>query len=153
MRNVAHFFPVRMPPGARGIIMVPWELMEMHGRQASSNHQGRSLEELQGSLDCSEICAVLDDRAWYPMDDALARLQVIAAIRGFDPPPSMISPGVEAAAIALLREHFGDNMTWAEAPEKMRNAWRKKRPARRSPHIAPSRISSQAQSWTFTTAT
>jgi hypothetical protein len=31
MRNGAHFFPVRMPPGARGIIMVPWELMEMHG--------------------------------------------------------------------------------------------------------------------------
>lgn len=68
-------FPIQDGPS------VPWGAIALHEGQAQRNHH-QSLDQLaaRGGLACAEAVAVLEDRAWRPMDgdEALARLKYLA---------------------------------------------------------------------------
>jgi hypothetical protein len=121
-------FPVDSGRGHQ--MMLPWKMMEPHSRQALENH-GQSLAELssRGGLSWCEACAVIEDRAWKPMLEADAKLRVMTLVGEWNAlgnPPSKLDPAIEAGAIALFREHFGDTMAWASASVRLKAIWRNK---------------------------
>jgi hypothetical protein len=58
---------------------IPFAMIEPHRAQADKNHCRQTLERLaeRGGLDHTEAIAVLEDRAWTPMDidEAKAKLE------------------------------------------------------------------------------
>lgn len=58
---------------------VPWSLLAPHEKQALKNHD-QNLETLaeRGGLSPCEILAVVEDRSWKRIPDAVAVLQLLA---------------------------------------------------------------------------
>lgn len=61
---------------------LPWKIIAPHAKQAWANH-GQTLERLRerGGLDATEAVAVLEDRAWHPMDLAAAFARLTELVR------------------------------------------------------------------------
>ncbi len=62
---------------ARKRFSVPWDAVAPHERQAQRNHS-QSLARLaeRGGLSWTELLAVLEDREWTAMDEAVAERRV-----------------------------------------------------------------------------
>ncbi len=80
-----HFFDLRKEGVLAVTMAVPMELLAVHEHQAQRNH-GQSLNMLasRGGLSPCEMLAVLENRPWAAMPDALAekKLTTILSMRG-----------------------------------------------------------------------
>ena len=73
------FFPIMKSDLFRA---VPWFLMELHKKQADTNH-GQTLERLaeRGGLCPSEALAVLEDRSWTSIETPLADVMLLKLVQ------------------------------------------------------------------------
>lgn len=119
-------FPI-LEDGCRA--KLPWAAFAPHEEQALRNHD-QTLQMLarRGGLSWCEACAVLEDRPYHKMDGLAARVRVMELVNAArsGSVSAGVDPGIEAAAIELHGLHFGENMTWAEASDRLRALWRSK---------------------------
>jgi hypothetical protein len=73
-------FEVQMPRvgNMRKSLFLPWEFVRGHDRQAQRNHGGQTLGRLseRGGLSADEVCAVLENREWRRLDQAVAEARI-----------------------------------------------------------------------------
>ena len=74
-------FPILCPHYINSKVYVPWDFVAQHKQQAEKNH-GQTLTRLaeRGGLSVSELCAVIEDREWFRMDDETAWRSLYRAI-------------------------------------------------------------------------
>lgn len=76
--NESDGFPIMGKETATKLGTIPWELIELHSKQAQRNHSQTVLRLAErGGLSPCEAVAVLEDREWHAMDwnESVAKLQ------------------------------------------------------------------------------
>ena len=75
------WFPIMGQRVAEHIAPIPWSVIASHEAQAQRNHD-QTLQRLaeRGGLSPCELVAVLTDRRWHRMDDAVAVAELDALL-------------------------------------------------------------------------